>query len=82
VARERELVVRGEDPDADVTGPARQVAEHGLRQVHLPGERLEQRLGDPARVGEDGERIALERAVGEDVADHVAELGHGVRPPR
>ena len=80
VPGERELVGGGEDPDAHVAGAARRVAEDGLRQMHLPGEGQEEGLRDPPRVREDGERIALEGSVREDVADHVAELGHHSLP--
>ena len=78
VAGERELGRRGEDPDPRVTALLRRQHEHGLGEVDLARERLEQLLGDLARVGEDGELVARERRVGEDVGDDVAKVGHGL----
>jgi hypothetical protein len=48
--------------------------------VHLEGERLKERVWDPAGVREDGERIALERSISEDITDHVAEFKHPPLP--
>ncbi len=58
---ERELGRRREDAHEDVPVRLRRVHERRLGVVHLPRERLQLLLGDPARVGEDGELIAGER---------------------
>ncbi len=82
---ERHLDARREDPDlrVGVLG-RRRVDEDRLREVHLAREPLERLLGELARVGEDGELVARERRVGEDVADDVAEGRHRAesRPAR
>ena len=74
---ERQLGRRREDPDPDVgvVGPCRE-AEDGLRERHLLRERLHRGVVEVARVGEHGELVPLERRVGEDVCDDVAELAH------
>lgn len=51
-----------------------------LGEVHLARDLLELLLRDVARVREDRELVARERHVGEDVADDVAEGGHGATP--
>jgi hypothetical protein len=53
------------------------VDEDGLRVVHLARDRLQPVLGNLARVGEDGDLVALERRVREDIGDDVAEAAHG-----
>jgi hypothetical protein len=73
---EGELAHRREDPHASVPVALCAVDEHGLREVHLAGERLEQLLRDLARIREDGELVAGQRAVGEDVGDDVAHGRH------
>src|SRR6476469_182040 len=81
--RERQLERRGEDADPRVPVAGRWVHEHGLGAVQLARERLELVIGDRARVGEDGELVARERDVGDDVCDDVAEVGHAATvPPR
>jgi hypothetical protein len=50
--------------------------ERGLREADLECERLHHLLVKPAPVGDDRELIARERAIGEDVDDHVAERRH------
>jgi hypothetical protein len=72
VSGEGQLGRRREDPDPRVSLVGRQ-DEHRLAQVHLAGERLEHLLGYLARVGENGEAVALERRVREDVDQHVTE---------
>ena len=52
------------------------VDEDGLGQVHLPRDLLQLLLGDLARVCEDSDLVALQRGVGEDVGDDVAEASH------
>src|SRR5215470_82292 len=78
MAREWQLVERCEDPDACVAAGGGRVHEHGLRIVHLPRDGLQELVGDEARVGEDGELVAGQRRVGEDVGDHVTEFHHRV----
>ena len=51
--------------------------ERCLAVVHLRRQRLHLRVGQPARVGEDSERIAAEGAVSEDVDSLVRKAGHG-----
>src|SRR5262245_25025641 len=74
--REGQLEGRREDPDLRVAFSFRRVDEDGLGEVDLAGERLQPLLGDPTRVGEDGDLVARERHVGEDVGDDEAEGGH------
>ena len=71
-----ELDVGREDADEDVAVGLRRVDEDGLREAELLRERLQQLLGDAARVGEDGELVALERRRCKDVGDGVAEAFH------
>ena len=73
MARERQLERRREDADPRMPVAGRGVDEDGLGEVDLARERLQPLLGDLARVGEDGELVARERHVGEDVRDDVAE---------
>ena len=54
--------------------------EGGLAVVHLRRQGLHLRVGHPARVGEDRERIAAEGAVGEDVDGLVRKARHGQIP--
>ena len=61
---------------------SRPADEDRLGEVHLPGQGLQQSSGSVARVGEDRDLIPLQRAVGEDVADDVAEGGHARAYPR
>src|SRR6476659_2796825 len=79
--RERQLERRGEDADPRVPVAGRRVHEHGLGEVQLARERLQLVIGDRAGVGEDGELVARERDVGEDVCDDVAEVGHAATVP-
>ena len=65
-----------EDAELRVPAAFSRVDEHGLRERHLPRERLEHVVRDLPGVSEDGELVARERPVREDVADDVAELGH------
>src|SRR5439155_9937308 len=76
MARERDLDNRREDAYACVPFARGGVHEHRLGEVRLPRQRLQQLLGELARVGEDRELVALERPVGEDVADDVAVATH------
>src|SRR5438128_6557483 len=73
---ERQLQRRREDPDPRVPLARRGIDEDGLGEVDLARERLQPLLRDLARVGEDGELVARERHVGEDVYDDEAERGH------
>ena len=74
---EGKLDLRCEDANAHVgvLGRRRQ-DEDGLRQVHLPGDRLHRRLVDVAAVGEHRQLVPGQRRVREDVDEHVAEPGH------
>ena len=76
VPGERHLAVGREDPHLHVPLALGRVDEGRLGVVQLARELLEHLLRDLARVGEDGELVAGERNVGEDVADDVAEGGH------
>jgi hypothetical protein len=66
-----------EDADADVRVGLRRQHEDGLAELRLARERLHGVGVEVAPVGEDGELVPLERRVREDVADDVAEGGHG-----
>ena len=76
VSGEGHLDRRREDPDARVALALRLVDEDRLGEVHLPGDLLELLLRDLTRVGEDGDLVALQRRVREDVGDDVAEASH------
>ncbi len=76
VPGERHLDRRREDPDSRVPVALRLVDEHGLGVVHLPRDRLQPVLGNLARIGEDGDLVALQRSVREYVGDDVAEPAH------
>src|SRR5581483_5945627 len=73
VPRELDLDSRREDPDPRVRAAGAGVDEDGLGEVDLARELLQALLRDRARVGEDGELIAGERGVREDVDDVEAE---------
>jgi hypothetical protein len=82
VPRERHLDARCEDANPGVTAALRREHEHALGQVHLAREQLH-RLGvEAAGVGEHCQRVAGERLVGEDVAQHVLQHSHAGRLPR
>ncbi len=55
---------------------ARRQHEDGLGEAELERQRLHRQLVEVARVGEDGELVAGERRVREDVGDDVAERAH------
>src|SRR5689334_15994648 len=74
--RERQLDRRREDPDPRVPTLLGRQHEDGLGQVQLARERLELVLAQLAGVGEDRERVPLERRVREDVGDDVPEAAH------
>src|SRR4051794_15785200 len=76
MAREGQLERRCEDAHPRVPVAGRRIHEHGLGEVQLARERLQPLLGDLARVRENGELVARERDVGEDVCDDVAKRGH------
>lgn len=80
MAGERKFAFGGEDAAArPVLAFLRRQHEHRLRQVELVGNRLH-RLGiEAVRLEHDGERIAGEAAVGEDVKCEIAALHR--RPP-
>ena len=85
VAGERQLEGRREDPDPDVAAGLGWEHEDRLAEADLERERLHGLVVEPARVGEDGELVALKRRVGEDVGDDVAQslirtLRSGARP--
>ena len=71
--RERQLGRRREDADPRVTVRLGRQHEDGLREVHLARERLHRLVVDVARIREDGELVAGQRRVGEDVGDDVAQ---------
>src|SRR5262249_53284999 len=67
-----------EDPDPHLrVAGLRREHEHRLRERHLLRECLHRGRVEVARVGEDGELVAGQRRVGEDVGDDVAEAAHG-----
>ena len=76
VPGERELVLRREDPNPHRPALPRRQHEDGLGEAELERQRLHRQLVEVARVGEDGELVAGERRVGEDVGDDVAERAH------
>jgi hypothetical protein len=81
VPGEGDLHRRREDAHpAGVAGFGRQ-HEGALGEVELAGDLLHPRLGKAAGVGQDGQRVAAERAIGEDVADEVpvAHRRHALR---
>ncbi len=80
MAGEPELGCRREDADPRVATGFGRVDEHRLREVDLPREWLEHRLRDVSRVREDGELVARERTIGEDIADDVGVNGHVCLP--
>jgi hypothetical protein len=55
-----------------VGGIARRIDERRFRIVELAGDREEVLLGDRASIGKDGELVAAEDRVGEDVGGQVA----------
>ena len=73
---EGELVARREDADPHGAALARRQHEDGLGEAELERQRLHRHLVEVASVGEDGELVARERPVGEDVGEHVAERAH------
>ena len=76
MARERQLGGRREDPHAHVAVGGRWIDERRLAEIELPRKPLELPFRDLPRIGEDGEPVAVERLVGEDVADDIAKRGH------
>jgi hypothetical protein len=81
MTRERHLGRAVEDADARGVGRVlRRQDKGGLRVVELGGQRLHVGVRDPPRVGHDGERIAAEAAVGEDVQGLEGEGRHGLTP--
>src|SRR5262245_1496016 len=75
---EGKLEAGGEDPDAGIAGRRRRIDEDRLGQVELAGDGLEEVDGKAPRIGEDGEGVAAEGTIGEDVTGHVTE-GHRPR---
>ena len=74
---ERKLGLGREDADPDGAALLRRQHEGRLGEPDLERKRLHGLLVDLPRVGEDGELVSLERPVGEDVGDDVAQAGHG-----
>src|SRR3954452_20280258 len=68
---------RREDAHPRVPVARGRVDEDRLGEVDLSRKRLQPFLGDAPRVGENGELVARERDVGEDVRDNEAERSHG-----
>ena len=80
MAGERDLRVHGEDANLRVVGAiGRRQHEGRLGIVELGGDRLHLRRRQPAGIEHDGERIAAEGAVGEDVDGDVTPL-HATSP--
>ena len=76
MAGEGQLVHGREDADPRVAARLGRVDVDRLGEVQLAGERLQGLFGELARVGEDGEAVALERRVREDVREYVAKGRH------
>ena len=73
VAGERQLRDRREDADACVAARLGREHEHCLGQVHFAREVLHRRVIDLAPIREDGELVAGQRRVREDIRDDVTE---------
>ncbi len=76
MAGEGQLQRGREDANARMPARLRREDENSLGEVHLLGQLLHRRVVDLAAVGEDGQLVALERGVCEDVYDDVAEGRH------
>ena len=76
VSGEPQLRRGREDAELCVPSGFSRVDEHRLRERHFARERLEHFLRDLPGISEDGELVARERPVREDVADDVPEQGH------
>ncbi len=77
MAGEGQLRARREDAHAARVGRIRgREDERRLRVVELARDVLQPVLGDAGGVGEDGELVAAEQLVGEDVGGQVAVAGH------
>src|SRR6202011_1307909 len=74
--RKRELAPWHEDSDAGVPGGGGREREDRLREVDLAGQWLQARLRNLARVREDGELIAGQGPVREDIADDITVCAH------
>ncbi len=70
---------RREDPQPRVPACLRCVDEDRLGEPDLERERLQQLLGNRARVREDGQLIPSQGDVREHIGDDIAERGHDVR---
>ena len=73
---ERQLRLGCEDADANVAVSLGREHEDGLREVRLARQGLHPLVGEVARVREDGELVALERRVREDVHEDEAQARH------
>jgi hypothetical protein len=89
MAGEGKLFLRGEDADTHGVVARRCCVrpgaddEGGFGEVGLAGKRLHLFRGEIAAIVEDGERVALEGAFGEDVEEGVVErMGHEERVAR
>jgi len=77
VAGERHLGLWGEDADAGVVlRVIRGQDEGGFRQVEVGGNGLHVGVAEAAGIGQHGERIATEAALGEHVDGNVVIAGH------
>jgi hypothetical protein len=76
MAGERQLRRGREDANARMRVVLGREHEDGLGVVHLLRELLHQVVVDVATVGEDGQLVAGQRLVGEDVGNDVAERSH------
>ena len=73
----RNLLRWGENPEAnDRRLVCRRQHEHGLGEVHLPGNLLQLKVSETLRIGEDRDRVASEWLPGEHIClikfEHVA----------
>src|SRR4029077_7053630 len=77
MAGKRQLDLGREDPDAHVRIlDGGREDEDGLREIHLARQARHRLLVQVASVGEDGELVAGQRRIREDVGDHIAERRH------
>ena len=76
MAGKRNLAARREDPDPNRAALARRQDEDALAEPELERQLLHRHLVEVARVREDGELVARERAVREDVGEDVAKRAH------
>ena len=64
----RNLLYWSKNPEAnDCSRVCRRQHEHGLGEIHLPGNLLQLIVGETLRIGKHGDRVAAERLPGEHI---------------